>query len=553
MNTSSGTSSSGLQFTHPHLAVVLGGGFTGLLAAAALSDDADVVIVEREMMPRTRVPCRVLPHPRRAHLLTTTGAGVVESLLPGITECWLAAGALKLPLPPEFPLPPVAGRARRRTPSEHLISCSRDLLDRVIRERVLALPGVTVLDETEAEGLTGTPEDVTGVRVRDALTGEARRLDADLVVDATGRGSKTPERLAALGLPDVREEVVDAGLTAATRIFRAPDGSADPVLTTGSDPEGPTPGQSATLVPIEDGSWLVTLTGILGGRPSQHADRFVPFARGMCDGTIGELIAGAEPLSEVRLSHETVNRRRHYEQLESWPTGFVALGDAVAAFNPTYGQGLPTAARQAVALRDVLRRHGLDDPALARSLQRGIGRLVQAPWSLVAERDIRYPGATGPRPSAANRLTHDSVHRMLHTAGRSTAFPDPASPPTRPLRPSPVHGLLPAVSPRPLITPPLSTPLPSTALPGGPGDLGAPGDPAGPASPTAPLPEAPQVNHDSTENAAPPDRPSGTPAPGTCPDPQSDSRSAAAPPPGPDSSAPADRWPCQGRRPWPTH
>ncbi|MFG2221608.1 FAD-dependent monooxygenase [Streptomyces sp. NPDC048644] len=552
MNTSSGTSSSGLQFTHPHLAVVLGGGFTGLLAAAALSHDADVVIVEREMMPRTRVPCRVLPHPRRAHLLTTAGADVVESLLPGITERWLAAGALRLPLPPELALPPVPGRARRRAPSGHLISCSRDLLDRVIREQVLALPGVTVLDETEAEGLTGTPEDVTGVRVRDALTGEARRLDADLVVDATGRGSKTPERLAALGLPDVREEVVDAGLTTATRIFRAPDGSGTPVLATGADPEGPAPGQSATLVPIEDGHWLVTLTGILGGRPCRHADRFVPFARGMGDGSIGELIAYAEPLSEVRLSHETVNRRRHYEQLDSWPTGFVALGDAVAAFNPAYGQGLPTAARQAVALREVLRRHDLDDPALARSLQRSIGRLVQAPWALAAEQDIRYPGATGPRPSAASRLTHDSVHRMLHNAGRPTAFPDhadPAAPPTRPLRPSPVHRLLPVISPRPLITPPLSTPLPSTALPGSPG---AQGDPAGPVSPAVPLPESPRDNDSSAKDAAPPDLPSGAPAPGTCPDPQPGSRSATTPPPDPDSSAPADRWPCQGRRPWPT-
>ncbi|MFJ9852015.1 FAD-dependent oxidoreductase [Streptomyces sp. NPDC101150] len=415
MNASSSTSTTGLQFTHPYLAVVLGGGFTGMLAAAALSEHADVVIVERDRLPRTRALPTDLPQARHAHLLSADGARTVEELLPGVVEQWLAEGARPMPLPSG-----PAGTAPQgwlpRRPAQCVIACSRDLLDRVLREQVPALDGISVLDGTEAEELTGTAEHITGVRVRDTVTGKARRLDADLVVDATGRDSTTPGRLAALGLPVVREELADRGIVRATRIFRAPPGTENcPVITARSAPESPQdPGSTATLVPIEGGRWLVTLTGGGAGRPSEHADRFVPFARRIPHSVIGDLIADAEPLSEVRVSRDTAGRLRHYEQLRCWPTGFVALGGAVAAFTPDYGQGLSVAAHGALALREAVRRRGLDEPALARGVQQSIARIAQAPWAPATGRALPAPG--GRAQSAATRFVRGAVNGVLGTA-----------------------------------------------------------------------------------------------------------------------------------------
>ncbi|UQA96082.1 NAD(P)/FAD-dependent oxidoreductase [Streptomyces halobius] len=423
MNASSSTSNSGLQFTHPHLAVVLGGGFTGMLAAAALAEQADVIVVERDRLPRTPALPTDLPQARHAHLLATDGARLVEALLPGTLERWAAEGARRIPLPSGLVGTPRQRRLRRGR-AQHLIACSRDLLDRVIRRQVPVLPGVSVLDGTDAEQLTGTAEHVTGVRARDTVTGETYRLDADLIVDATGRHSTTPARLTGLGLPAVHEEVADAGVVCATRIFRAPVGAENcPPITVRSDtgntaPGRSVPGRTATLVPIEGGRWLVTLTGAGSDRPSERADRFVPFARRLPHSVVGELIADAEPLSEVRLSRDTANRRRHYELLRSWPTGFVALGGAVAAFNPDHGQGLSLAAHGAAALRDALHRHGMDDPTLAHGLQRSIGRLVQAPWTLATGTGLPSPspGTIRPRLPSASRLVRDTAHRVLHTA-----------------------------------------------------------------------------------------------------------------------------------------
>ncbi|MFE0189435.1 FAD-dependent monooxygenase [Streptomyces sp. NPDC058989] len=430
MNSSSSTSSSGLQFTHPHLAVVLGGGFTGMLAAAALSAHADVIVVERDRLPRTPALPTDLPQARHAHLLAADGARLIDALLPGSADSWLAEGARRIPLPAELAAgSPQGWLGQRRSP--YLVACSRDLLDRVVRRQVPALPGVSVLDGTEAEELTGTAEHVTGVRVRDTTTGETYRLDADLVVDATGRHSTTQDRLSALGLPAAREDVSDPGIVSATRIFRAPEGTENvPVLTSRSALTTPGPGRrapgrqvparTATLVPIEGGRWLVTLTGTGDEHPTEHANRFVPFARRTGNPAIGDLIAEAEPLSEVRLARDTANRRRRYEQLPSWPTGFIALGGAVVALSPDFGQGLSIAAHSAAALRETLRRHGMDDAGIARKVQRAIGRIVQEPWSLATGEDLHYP-ATG--RGAVCRAYVDVVAPCARTA----PFPHPSA------------------------------------------------------------------------------------------------------------------------------
>jgi hypothetical protein len=56
-----------------------------------------------------------------------------------------------------------------------------------------------------------------GARVRRRVDGSAEEvLDADLVVDATGRGSRTPAWLEALGYPRPPNEQVRIGLGYAT-------------------------------------------------------------------------------------------------------------------------------------------------------------------------------------------------------------------------------------------------------------------------------------------------------------------------------------------------
>ncbi|GGW24147.1 FAD-dependent oxidoreductase [Streptomyces xantholiticus] len=402
---------------HGRRAVVIGGGLAGMLAAGVLGEYVDeVLVIERDVLPDGPRSRKSLPQAHHAHLLWSGGARAIESLLPGTTDRWLAAGARRIALPTGLVSMSSQGWFRRFPEMQFLIACSRDLLDWVVREQVLAGPRVTVLDRTELLRLEASAGRVDGVRVRSGAEGE-RVLPADLVVDASGRGSRAPEWLRALGVGEVREEKVDSGLAYASRIFRSPEGSEEyPVVNVQADAREPRPGCTATIVPIEGRRWLATLSGTRGGQPTNAADEFEDFARSVRHPVVADLISRAEPLTDVVVSRSTVNRRRYYEKIRDWPEGFVALGDSVATYNPVYGHGMSVAAQGVLALRTALAAHGTDSPGLARRVQRAVAGPVGTAWDLATGQDILYPGAIGKDPGAGARVLRTYVDRLMLTA-----------------------------------------------------------------------------------------------------------------------------------------
>jgi flavin-dependent dehydrogenase len=301
---------------------------------------------------------------------------------------------------------------------QYLMSCSRNLVDWVVRRRVLANPGVELLENSDVDGLVGGRERVTGVRVRDRETGQSRELTADLVVDATGRGSRIQHWLGELGIPAAKQEIVDSGLSYATRIYRAPEAVARdcPVINVQADVRENKPGQTATIVPLEHGRWLVTLSGTRGGEPPADAAEFVRFAReAVRHPIVGELIAKAEPLTEVVTAHGLVNRRRFFEKSRPWPAGLVVLGDAVATYNPVYGHGMSVAALSACAIRDEVAKNGLG-PRTARRIQRAVAKQVEPAWTMASGEDCLYPNVTGAPPTRLTLWTRRYVDRLTKTA-----------------------------------------------------------------------------------------------------------------------------------------
>lgn len=446
-------------------AVVIGGGMAGMLAAAALSPYADVTVVERDGLPDGPEPRKGLPQARHVHVIWSGGARAMEKLLPGVTDAWLAAGARRIPLPTGLVSMQPRGWFRRWPEMQFMIACSRDLLDWVVRERVTGHERVTVLQRTELLRLEGDASRVTGVRVRTA-DGEERTLEADLVVDAAGRGSRASASLEALGVPEAPLEEVDSGLAYSSRIFRAPAGTEEfPLVNVQSDATVPVPGRTTTIEPIEGGRWLVTLSGTRGGEPPASASEFERFAReSVRHPVVGELIAHAEPLSDPVVTRSTVNRRRFYEKVKGWPEGFMALGDSVATYNPVYGHGLSVAAQGALALGELVAEHGPAAPGLARRAQRAVARPVATAWELATSTDIHYPDAIGKTPGLANRLLGAYVNRLMLTAtGRplvARAFFDVitlSKPVSELLRPAVAIAVLRGPR-RPLLTAPPLTP-----------------------------------------------------------------------------------------------
>ncbi|WP_175408794.1 NAD(P)/FAD-dependent oxidoreductase [Streptomyces sp. TRM64462] len=379
-------------------AVVIGGSVAGLLAARALAEHAErVTVVERDRFPQEAEPRAGVPQGRHLHVLLEAGQRAMDRLLPGVVDELRAAGAPRVGVPRDM-VQLQAGRWFRRTdPTFHFFCGSRPQLEQVVRRRVLADPRVEALEGTEVVGLAGDVARVRGVLVRERgaahRDAEPRLLAADLVVDASGRGTRAPKWLAAIGAEAPREETLDTGLAYATRVYRNERHADD------TDALGlflvPNPRQTygAVVLPVEDGRFLVTLSGLRGAEPPTDDKGFEAYTERFPDPLVRDWLAKAEPDSPVYGFRATANVRRRYDLTGRSPAGFLATGDALCTFNPIYGQGMTVAALAAEALRDALA-----DPRrtpTTRRVQRALFRASRQAWDISAGSDKKMPGALG--------------------------------------------------------------------------------------------------------------------------------------------------------------
>lgn len=400
----------------PTHAVVIGGSVAGLTAARVLADHVDrVTVLERDALPAGPTDRRGTPQARHVHALLIRGQRILEGLFPGLTEAVVAAGGEtpNMGLDAEWHM---LGGVRPRYASALTPLCmSRPLLEAAIRERAVAWPGIAVRGGVAVEGLVAEQGRVTGVRLRDAETGEEEVLRADLVVDASGRGSKAPDWLVALGYSAPRESVITSKAGYATRVYARPAGF-DAWRVLYVQPSPPWGRRGAIITPIEGDRWHVTLIGMAGDHPPTDEAGFVAFADSLPVGAVGAAIRMAEPLSPIYGFHRGENRLRHFEALAARPEGFVALGDAVYALNPVYGQGMTLAAIGAETLGAALAAEGIGARGLAARFQAALAGAITGPWQLATGEDLRWPipenaGLVPPEAQAVQAYI-DAVQRL---------------------------------------------------------------------------------------------------------------------------------------------
>ncbi|MEU3602755.1 FAD-dependent monooxygenase [Streptomyces sp. NPDC006798] len=375
----------------------MGGSLAGLLAAHALTGYADrVTLVERDRFPEGMEPRPGVPQGRHPHVLLEGGQTALESLLPGFLTELTAEGSPRVGMPSGL-LIRQDGRWIRRLPATtHIHTGSRAQLEGLIRRRVLADPVIEVLEGTDVRGLLGDAARVRGVLLRQrsgGTRGKPDELEADLVVDASGSGTKAARWLTAIGAEAAYEETIDTGLAYASRLYRGPSGSLDGDTAGYYVYPGPDQTRAGGALPLEDGTHLVILSGLRGDEPPTGADEFVAFAKRLPHPPLHRWLDRAEPLSPAFGYRQPVNIRRRYDLPGRHPAGFLATGDALCTFNPIYGQGMAVAAMNAVALRDALAEPGRTPTT--RRVQRAILASSRLAWDISAGADRKMPGAIG--------------------------------------------------------------------------------------------------------------------------------------------------------------
>jgi 2-polyprenyl-6-methoxyphenol hydroxylase-like FAD-dependent oxidoreductase len=411
----------------PH-ALVIGASVAGLLAGRVLADHFErVTIVERDRLPSGPEVRKSVPQGRHIHVLLARGSRLLERFFPGLGAELAAAGATPLDWAADVRWYNFGGW-KPCFPSGLISSvASRALIEWGIRRRVAGCANIRWQPDCEATGLVTDPgrTRVTGVRLRPHTARTAREpeveMAADLVVNAAGRDSPGADWLTGLGYPAPPVTRVNSFLGYASRTYERPAHApqAWKALILSATP--PVSSRGAVIVPLEGGRWLVTLAGAARDYPPTDPAGFLAFARSLPTPLLYDTIKDARPLTDVVGYRRTENLRRHYERLPRFLDGFVAVGDAVCAFNPVYGQGMTLAALGAEALERCLhqqrqRKADGDLTDLAGRFQRDLGRVIDLPWLLSTGEDLRYPTTEGGRLSLMSRWMRPYLDAVLRSA-----------------------------------------------------------------------------------------------------------------------------------------
>ena len=404
-------------------AVVIGASMAGLLAARALSDFyGTVTVLERDRFPLSDIPRKGVPQGRHAHGLLSRGRSVIEQFFPGWTDEVVASGGIRGDIAGDVNWVG-HGVTIKSAPSDLIgLLASRPVLEGHIRRRLLSLPNVRAIEGCSVQGLIAGEGNaaIKGVRVKTG-NGEEHTVVADLVVDASGRGSSSPAWLEGLGYARPAEEKIEIGIGYTTRLYRRRPGELNgkvAVVIAGSGPNW----RNGVILYQTDDRWIVSIGGYLGDRAPDDEEMFKLFAGSLPTPEIYDIVAHAEPLSDFVSYRYPASLRRRYERLTRFPSGYLVFGDALCSFNPVLGQGMTVAAQEAVLLQQCL------DASTANLAQRffaAASTAIDTPWDIAVGNDLRHPQVQGPR-SAKVRFINWYIGKLhiaaRHNAALATAF-----------------------------------------------------------------------------------------------------------------------------------
>ena len=370
-------------------AVVIGASIAGLSAARVLSDFfSEVTVYERDELPSEPANRATVPQDRHLHMLMARGAIEFENLFPGLLKDMVAAGVPILENRPDCIHLGAAGHVlgTGHTLRDEFTAYvpSRPHLEWQLRKRVCELDNVKIVRHSVQEPVY----DAARQRVTGVLLDSGDSVDSDLVVDAAGRGTRLPVWLSQWGYQRPVEQTVDIGINYATQQLRIPEGLiAERVVVAGASHDK---SLGLGMLCYEDGTWVLTTFGVADVKPPNAFPEMLELAAELLPTHLSNAVARAEPLGDPAFHAFPASKWRRYDKLDRFPGGIVPLGDAVASFNPTFGQGMTMTSLQAGHLRRALQAPDCPGENVARLLNRATAKSTYPVWTMNAIGDTAF-------------------------------------------------------------------------------------------------------------------------------------------------------------------
>jgi len=319
---------------------IIGAGPAGLLVGSALAGRGhDVLAVDRDAGPprQGRWARRGVMQFHHAHGFRPQVGQVLQEEWPAAFAAWLTLGAE----PISFDIPGLG-----QVPGGH--RSRRDTFERALRATSDDVSGLSV-QQAHVDGLLSS-----GGRVRGVIV-DGSRLEADLVVDASGRSGRAVNDLRA---PSTVGGL--CGMAYVDRQYRLLDGAEPGPMTNPLAWQADFDGYQAIIFLHERGHFSVLLvrpTADAALKDLRHPAAFEAACRaipGLAEWTDP---ARALPVTDVLPGGPLRNAYRGQAGIDerSVVPGLVSVGDAVATTTPTFGRGLATTfvqVRELLALLD---------------------------------------------------------------------------------------------------------------------------------------------------------------------------------------------------------
>ena len=395
-------------------AIVVGGSISGLLTARVLSDHfEEVIVIERDNYNDNYKVRNGTPQANHIHILLVKGKEILLNFFPELENDLLKKGANKIDFlnDSRYRLP--SGWAPKFNSGIITFTCTRTLLENTIRNQIQKISKIKI---EEGKQITSFVEEKPNKII--LKTKENEEIQGELIVDCTGRNTKTPTWLEDIGFSKPKETKIDSFVRYSTRRYIPPKRNRNwKMLVILNKPT--TNPRIGGIYPIENGKWLVGLYSIGKNYPSTNEKEFLEFTKHLESLELYDALKDAIPDSEIYGYQVQGSRMYHYEKMERWPENFIVLGDAVSIFNPYYGQGITSAALGVKVLDDMLKDNKMKND-FTKKFQKRLAKTVSLPWILGTSEDLRWPTTLGKKPNIITRWVQNHAQKVLLLSPKST-------------------------------------------------------------------------------------------------------------------------------------
>ncbi|MEB9410045.1 FAD-dependent oxidoreductase [Bacillus sp. 007/AIA-02/001] len=374
-------------------AIVIGGSMAGKFAAKALSTSfKEVIIIEADERWDGKSSRKRVPQSNHPHVLLKGGENAIEELFPNITNELIEAGSIINNFTRDLKWHQFGLWKQPFIGEVHMIQQSRPLLEWHIQKRIHQISNITIKYETLVKELLVDAKlnKVCGVKVKYLETNTQEEVHADLVVDASGFGSKSIEWLREYEIK-VQEEKVRIDLFYATKMFKLKENEELDCCNMLMSPSFPDNPYGVLIQTIEDNRYFVTFSGYANEKAPQTDDEFYDFAENLSISNVTDFLNKAEGITDIKTYKIPYQVRRRFDLVNNVPEGLLVIGDAQCRFDPVFGQGVSVAAMEAHQLQLLLQDRKQLDKTFTQQFYKKAATIIETPWDMTTTEISRHP------------------------------------------------------------------------------------------------------------------------------------------------------------------